>query len=770
MSSNTLLDHHGDNGGRALSAATPYSPGYQQSAPNLSARQLWRMVARHWKLIAVIVAVTTAVVLTSQLMQEKVYESTAMVQVELNDSSGANQADEARNMQRVNNEAEIYRSPALAEEVVAAMALNTNPVFTGGPRIGVRQAARYLSSQTIITTSNASDLIDITVRSTSPQLAQRIANQYVESLRQMRVERRRTWRDKLLSDVGVERERLAAELNEAEQAVADFRQTRGMLVGAGGMEDYQQLNRIAVEAASADALEAADAQRAAGVAGAAGARTTAGATSPVLQQLIRQNNELAQQYSDLSTTLGPNHPRMQSLQAQIDRVASDMRREQNAVVAATAAQNAADASRERQLASAEARAAAARAGNLRSRMNQLTGKAYANTANNVELAALERRAEVARAAYITTAERAQNIRAEPDTTGVNSTLVSAATVPTDPISPNPKKATLAALIGSFIIAMLLVLAIELLDNRLRSSEQLARLFGLRTFGMLPQLEDGLPETVADNPVLTKPQSLYSEVSRSMASRVLEGAGHPGRHSVLVTSPLPGDGKSSVALSLAAAATALGHTAVVLDLDLRNKQTNILREIQARSGTPSLLDCLRTNSESGELMLPGAVGPHAAETEDGHTAGPVVLSTTEAIHDPAALIKGWQVARLMNELKDRFDLVVINAPPVLAVHDARTLSQLADQTLVLVKWGKTTIEQLRVTMQMLGGSVTAAVINQVDYARHASRSYGDMADFYMNASRYYSDYEEPVRGNWADRLGAAIRAPFTRTAFSQSASR
>lgn len=738
------------------SARQPNGAGQQ-----LSPQHIWNLIRRHATLITGIVAVCVTVVLITQLRQNDVFEATATVQVELNDSSGNNQADAARNLQRVANEARIYRSSALAEEVVKDLALDTNSVFTGNRPMTVQAAARQLSNQTRVISTNDSDFIDIAVRSPSPQLAQRIANQYVDSLRELRQERRQTWRDKLLRDIAVERERLAAELGTAEKAVADFRRDNSMLIGAGGAEDYQQINRLAAEAASAAAMQSASAVRSAGVSSAAQARTSVGATSPVLQQLERERVALAQQRSDLAVSLGSAHPKMQRLEAQISQVDADMARVQSAVVAAESARNAADAAREQRLASGEAGAEQARAGSLQARVRQLTERAFASNRANVDLAVLDRRVEVARQAYLTTAQRAQTIRAELDTTGINSTMVSAATVPTTPIAPTPKKAVLAALVGSFLLAVLLVLVIEVFDNRLRTSDQLYNLFGLPTFAMLPKLSNPLPEEMERNPVLTDPQSLYAEVARALAHEVADLARGAGTQSVLVTSPLPGDGKSSVSLTLAAAASALGKRAVVVDLDLRRTGTGVLRSIQSNSNGPSLLDYLAGRSELPDLLP----APSSGETNpDAEEAGPmpVVLSTPVRVPDPAALIRGSQITRLLHDLRDRFDLIVINAPAVLAVHDARTLSSVADSTLMVVRWGGTTVGQMSAAMQMLQNSATGAVINQVDYREHARRRYGGAVDYYMGAASYYSDVEESRRG-WLQLLQDRLRSIYARAA-------
>jgi Mrp family chromosome partitioning ATPase len=191
---------------------------------------------------------------------------------------------------------------------------------------------------------------------------------------------------------------------------------------------------------------------------------------------------------------------------------------------------------------------------------------------------------------------------------------------------------------------------------------------------------------------------------------------------------------------------------VVDFDLRRPGPSILRTIQASSGTPDLIELL-TGDEDPQHLLPSQDADVTEKTA-------VVLSTSESVRNPGSLIRGWQVVRLLERLRDQYDLVVINAPAILAVRDATTLSGIADSTLMVVHWGKTTIEQLRAAMKLLHTPVAGAVFNQVDYAEHARRGYGDAVQFYMGSASYYSDSFREPRG-WIAGVGDRVRGVFKR---------
>lgn len=719
-----------------------------------SARQIWQIIRRHELLLGAIVFTTVLAVLISQWSETPTYKATAVIQVELNDEKGLPDAA-ARNKERVANEAGLYESRSLAERVVRDLGLTHDPRFTDRPLPRSRAAepkhvmgaTGTLLSMTSVAPEKASDFIAVSVVSPSAELASEIANQYALSLSSLRTEIRDERRNEVVRDLEQQRSRLAIEARQAEQALANFRRTHQMLTGAGGEEDYQQINRIAIEAASANAMRAAQNAIAGGVSFAASQRSTAGATSALLDQQQRRLDELMRERSDLSVTLGSRHPRVQSVDAQIAETRSNLSHEEANVIAAANARVGAEAARERALAGSEAAAASARAGQLQSQLRSMTSKAYANTANMVTLNALERQAEAAREAFLATAKRSQEVQSGIDAEGIHSTLVSPAAAPREPISPRPKSATFAAFTGSLLLGLLIIMAIELTDNRLWNAEQVARLFGLPTFAMIPELGKGAIVSADDNPVLQDPQSLFAEVARGLSAEVADLARDDRTQTVLITSPVIGDGKSTVALTLAAAAALAGRRAVLLDLDLRRPSGDILKTMQTQGASSDLVDYLSGTADVGKL-LPTLVAVDNVQDDEAYQ--PVILSAREPTFNPAVLMRHGRINRLLDELRKQYDLIVINAPAALATSDARMLTDAVDNTLLVARWGRTTTEQVHATMQILQDEVDGVVINRVDYVEHARRGYGDSVQFYMDSAGYYSG-AVPTRPTWSERF-------------------
>jgi Mrp family chromosome partitioning ATPase len=549
-----------------------------------------------------------------------------------------------------------------------------------------------------------------------------------------------------------------------------------MLTGAGGAEDLAQLNRIAVQSASAVAARDAALARSAGIARASRMQSTALASSGVLDQLERTRGELIAETSKLSTSLGPNHPDVKRLASQIVTVNEGIAKEQARVQDAARADASAKAAQMSELARSQAAGDSAQANRLEGIVAGLSSTAYRNTANAVQLDKLVREATLADDAYKAIAGRVEQVRAQMQMEGVSSSIVSPAVPDYDPVAPAPVKMAITALLGSSVLAFLIAFARDFLDDRLRTTAQIRRLFGLPTLGMLPLLNNSLSEDPKDSPVIKEPQSLFAEVARSTYTEVRALDRRPvaargNSQVVLVTSPLPGDGKSTVSLTLAAAGIAMGDRTVILDLDLRKR--GALQRLQNEMQVPDLVDIV-----CGRADLDSLVGPRSAHPYDGSlltspegaqvidqpdgASQIVLLSARDPVAEPALLLSSNRLKTLLEQLKERFELVIINAPAALAVRDARAMCHFADQTVLVARWGHTTGDQMRAALEMLDDSVSGVIFDQVDYAEHARRRYGDSVQFYADSASYYSS-PVPTRDEWAAKVRRFFRGHSWRPA-------
>lgn len=739
-----------------------------QGAPadNLSLRDLLRLLERHKLLVLSIIGIVTLAVLAQQLLSPNNYRSVAQLQVELIDEVGTNQADvNSRNDQRVANTVRLHRSRSSAEAVVRDLNLTENPAFlaelgevSGDETALMQQATNTLMSMVDVTSEPGSDLVSIAVTAKSPELAPLIANRYPDTVGELRNANSNKRREGLLESLLAEQEERGEAARVAFAELSEFRGETQMLVGAGGQEDLAQVNRIAAEAASASANSAGSASRSSVISRAAGINSTAQATSAALQQLERQHSGLVAEEARLGAIYGPNHPEIVRVTSELATVSSAMVDARAQAAAAAQSVAAAEGAQLREMARSQAAQDAARAGRLQGALAAVTSRAFRNNANSVKLSELERAAQLAETAYSSISSRIEQIRAQMQLEGVNTLLVSPAAANYDRISPEPVRMVLIALVGSAIVAAFIALGVDLIDDRLRTSSQIKRLFGLPTLGMLPMFGGGLSTEIKKSPVISDPQSMFAEAARSTYSELRSLPRNKLGQTVLVTSPLPGDGKSTVSLTMAAAAVAMGDRAVLVDLDLR--KLGLLQKLQHELDTPDIVDVMSGRVELDNVLedhtnRPLLDGPEEISDLD-ETNHIVLLSAKRPVSDPAAMLTARRLNVLIAELREKFDLVVINAPAALAVRDARAMCEFADHTVVVTRWGRTTIDQMKATIETLGGRAAGVIFDQVDYADHARRQFGDSIQYYMESSGYYTDAVPPRM-----TLFGQVRRFFTR---------
>ena len=196
----------------------------------------------------------------------------------------------------------------------------------------------------------------------------------------------------------------------------------------------------------------------------------------------------------------------------------------------------------------------------------------------------------------------------------------------------------------------------------------------------------------------------------------------------------------VSVTLAAAAMAVGKRVAVIDLDLR--KTGLIQQMK-RAETPDLIEILKGHVDFSKIappMLPNDSDLDQIDTETAiDTSRIALISATKPVAEPARLLGSRALQVLLADLRNKFDFIVINAPATLAVKDARTMCSFADHTVVVARWGKTTIDQMNATMEMLGINRVAGVIfDQVNYEEHARGRYGDAIQYYWESASYYTD--------------------------------
>ena len=346
----------------------------------------------------------------------------------------------------------------------------------------------------------------------------------------------------------------------------------------------------------------------------------------------------------------------------------------------------------------------------------------------VQLRALEREAKANRTLYETFLTRFKETNEQQEFQRPDARIVSLADMPNSPSAPKKMLLLIVSVVLSAGAGLALVFVLESLDKGFRSMDDIEVGTGVPAVGLVPALS-GLSSMGKDPQeiILDKPNSALAESVRALhASILLSNVDNPPK-TVLFTSALPSEGKTSLSLSLARLVARTGSKRVVIiDGDLRRPLVHrhlgmdiVPGLVQLLAEEASMEDVLRRDEPSGAYVL----------TAGGTPANPTDIITSE------------HFARLLDNLKSAFDLIVIDSSPVLAVSDSRILSRLADKTIFVVRWAETRREVVRLGLKQIleaGGDLAGIVLSMVNVKKHSRYGYGDSGYYYGRYRKYYSD--------------------------------
>jgi capsular exopolysaccharide synthesis family protein len=224
--------------------------------------------------------------------------------------------------------------------------------------------------------------------------------------------------------------------------------------------------------------------------------------------------------------------------------------------------------------------------------------------------------------------------------------------------------------------------------------------------------------------ITKPLGRYSESIRALRSGIhMTDVDHPPRV-VQVTSAAPAEGKTTIAMALAASAAAAKQKVLFIDADLRHPSATRAFGLQKASGLVDLL--------LGEVSLNDVL----TFNESG---GYWVLSAGNKTQNPTDLLGSEKMKSLIAGFRQSYDLVIIDTPPSGPVIDPVVVSQLCDKIIHVIRWGATARELVKQSVDQLSGhrKIAGVAFNQVN--EHEAQKYGRNAYSYYYGTHYYKNY-------------------------------
>ena len=578
-----------------------------------------------------------------------------------------------------------------------------------------------------------SHVIGVSFVSGKPADSAAIVNRVVKLYVEHQQEAKRAATDRALAWVDGRLKTLQKDSAATEASLHEYQSSRQLIDTShtGAMD--QRLADLSKELATADADAAARAERLKNIEdlrhSGATAESLAGAfNTPALIDLRRHAWDLMQARIKLATTFHKDDPSIDL----VDRQIQEVRRQIGAEVMSSI-----------QGLIGDARVATARAESLRARLDLLQ-----TSTSDSGVRALERQDALNRALYINLAQREEELHQQREGLSPNIDILSLAAPPDRPTSPGPILFVPPALIAFTILGCFIAVLRERMDHTLRGESEIATALGLRCAGLVPRVRPPNQMRLHEY-LLSHPFSHYAEAIRSLvATTHLRPADRPNKV-ILVTSSLPSEGKTTLAVSLATYTAKLGYRVLLVDLDLR--KPGVLRAFGGR--------------DQDATQLPPEQGP-LSEASVQHLPGlnldylPVRRNRSV---DPVALFARADIANSLHRLRDRYDCIVIDSAPLLAITEARLLAAMADRILFVVKSGSTRHEEARAALDILrnGGflerdsaALASVVINQIDPKDHLSYGYGhDYPDADFSAPRHARSAYPQISGNPRAKRGS-----------------
>jgi len=331
----------------------------------------------------------------------------------------------------------------------------------------------------------------------------------------------------------------------------------------------------------------------------------------------------------------------------------------------------------------------------------------------------------------------------------NISIVDYALAPDNPVGPNRGRTIIAAFFLSIGLGIGLALFLEYLDDTVHSTEEVERVLHLPALAVIPAIGGatrrpvipGLPGITAlqkqngngngngngarNNELLNNVdgRSPLAEAYRHLRTSVLLSTAGRTPKSLLVTSSLPGEGKTTTAVNTAISLAQTGASVVIVDADMRRPRLQNIFNVDMEEGLSSIL-----SSDASEADMLAMVETDEASGLDVMSSGPIPPN-------PAELLGSDQMRRLMAALQGRYTHVIVDSPPISSFTDGVLISTMVDGVLLVVHGGKSSRHIVRRSKQLLndvGAKVLGVVLNNVNL-----QSY----DYYYYQSYYGRKYYE-----------------------------
>ena len=597
--------------------------------------------------------------------------------------------------------------------------------------VAYKVAADRFASRLAVQPQDNSRVIAVNFISESPDKARTIVNTLLDEYILSRIEakyestkRANVWLSQRTAE-------LREKVESSESNVEILRKQYGLLEGNGATLSSQEMAEINTQLIVAR-TERSEAESRLGelkrlVASASGIRTASEVLdSPLIQRLREQQAGIERDIAELSTEFGPKHPRMVQLRAQSDDVSNKIADEVYKTI--DGLQN-------------EASMARARESSLGQRLEKLKEQVADANENSIAVRAAEREAEANRILLANLLARQSEAVSQEDLDfqQADARIISYADIPLEPSYPNKVAVVALLFVGSTVLGLLLILLVESMDRGVRSGEDLYAETGVPSLGFSPLT----PSMQTDETLSVFAAVRHSAFGQSMKTldwsiKLASRETRPPK-TIMITSSVPQEGKSTIACCLAYNQAATGSRVLLIDADMRRPSIYKKAGLDSGEGFAALL---RGTGLAG--VLQGKASFEDVIVRSGHSNLYIIPAGKESNFDSEMLVSSDAMEKLLERAKEEFDTIVLDTPPVMACADARILSSKVDATVFVVRWGTTKLSVVKLAISQLasaGAKFAGSFLSMVNIKNYTTYNYGDVVAYSGDMARYYSGSPE-----------------------------
>ncbi len=663
------------------------------AAEELNLLDYWLLMRKHSNQIFGLAIVVTLLAALVAFEMTPVYRSTALLLIENTKSKALTLADlydiqGSSGQESFNSQVQILKSRPIAEVVIKKLDLMKNPDFNklkdlywfeaepqGTPaeiesknfERGLVRFSKELTIEPVLKSQIVKISFDSTDKVLSAQVANAIADAYIENdleARSMMTSRASMWLTERM-------EGLRKKLEESEKALQQYREQENIidnkgvvLSGSGKQLEEISTNLITsqqrlAEAESAynqvkshrrdeiDTLES----------------LPAVLKSPGVQQMKEAESVAARKLNELKSRYTAEHPKVLAAESEFKSAHDAVKREVMAVVNGI--------TKDYELARANVAATSRTLDSMKAEIQNLSRKEF-------QLGVLQREAESNKQLYDLFVNRAKETDVATNLQSTAGRVVDPAVVAINPLRPKKLEIIGIALVLGLLAGVALVFVLDYLDSTLHSSADVERRLGEDVLGTVQILEQtGGKKIVPGRAFLEDPNSSFAESIRTIRTAVLLSAIDEPHRVVMVTSTIPAEGKTTMAINLA---FALGQMKRVLLVDGDIRRPTLAEAIGGMDGGKGLVDFLADAAPLKECIHP---------TESKNV---FVLPAGKRFNSPLELLSSNRFSETIAKVREMFDVVLIDCPPLKPVSDALVISRYANAVLFMVK-ADTTPHQL-----------------------------------------------------------------------------